>query len=105
MWRDDASARLFCIPLASDENRVPVGGELRAYSSDDDGESWAVAGSGWSEAPQYSAVLRGAFDGDNQGMFCFGTTGGKLWLTPDNGGSWQELAPSFPRIDAIRLLS
>jgi hypothetical protein len=28
-----------------------------------------------------------------------------LWLTPDNGGSWQELAPSFPRIDAIRLLS
>jgi hypothetical protein len=105
MWRDDGSARLFCIPLASDENRVPIGGELRGYSSDDDGESWAVAGSGWSEAPQYTAVLRGAFDGDNRGMFCFGTTGGKLWLTPDNGGSWQELAPSFPRIDAIRLLS
>lgn len=104
IWRDASSRRLLTIPLASDGNRVPVGGELRAYASDDDGESWQVAGSGWSEAPQYTGVLRGAFDGDNQGLFCFGTTGGKLWLTDDNGDSWQELAPSFPRIDAVRLL-
>ncbi|MEX1124030.1 MAG: sialidase family protein [Acidimicrobiia bacterium] len=105
IWRDDSSGRLFTIPLTSDENRVPVGGELRVYASDDDGENWQVAGSGWSEAPQYTGVLRGAFDGDNQGQFCFGTTGGKLWLTDDNGNGWQELAPSFPRIDSIRLLS
>jgi photosystem II stability/assembly factor-like uncharacterized protein len=104
VWRDDGSGRLFTIPLTTDENRVPVDGELRAYASDDDGDSWQVSGSGWAEAPQYTGVLRGAFDGDNQGLFCFGTTGGKLWLTDDNGSNWRQLAPAFPRIDAIRLL-
>jgi len=105
IWRDGASGRLFTIPLTSDQNRVPVHGELRVYSSDDGGESWSVAGSGWGEAPQFTGVLRGAFHGDNNGEFCFGTTGGKLWLTTDNGDNWQQLDPSFPRIEAIRMLS
>jgi photosystem II stability/assembly factor-like uncharacterized protein len=104
MWRDDSSSRLFTVPLAADSNRVPVDGELRAYRSDDDGDSWHVAGAGWHDSPQFTGVLRGAFDGDNQGGFCFGTTGGKLWLTRDNGDSWQELRPSFPRIGAVRMI-
>lgn len=104
MWRDDGSGRLFTVPLEADANRVPVEGKLRAYRSDDDGDSWEVAGTGWKEAPQFTGVLRGAFDGDNDGTFCFGTTGGKLWVTTDNGDRWQELDPSFPRIGAIRLV-
>lgn len=104
MWRDDDSGRLFTIPLEADSNRVPVDGALRAYISDDDGDSWNVAGSGWSNSPQFTGVLRGAFDGDNRSTFCFGTTGGKLWLTQDNGDSWRELSPSFPRIGAVSLI-
>ncbi|MGD2102932.1 MAG: hypothetical protein PVG83_11935 [Acidimicrobiia bacterium] len=105
MWRDDGSGRLFTIPLEADANRVPVEGALRVYRSDDDGESWQVSGSGWSDSPQFTGVLRGAFQGDNDGTFCFGTTGGKLWLTEDNGDSWSQLAPSFPRIGAIEILT
>ena len=105
MWRDAGSGRLFTIPLEASENRVPVGGALRVYRSDDDGDSWAVSGDGWSPASQFTGVLRGAFDGDNEGTFCFGTTGGKLWLTRDNGDNWQELAPAFPRIGALRLFA
>lgn len=105
MWRDDGSGRLFTVPLEADANRVPVDGELRVYKSDDDGDSWEVAGSGWSEAPQFTGVLRGAFDGDNAGTFCFGTTGGRLWLTTDNGERWRELDASFPRIGAVRLVT
>lgn len=104
MWRDDASGRLFTIPLEADTNRVPVRGELRVYRSDDEGDSWQVSGKGWSDAPQFTGVLRGAFDGDGEGTFCFGTTGGSLWLTRDNGDTWNELAPSFPRIGALRVL-
>lgn len=104
MWRDNSSGRLFTVPLAADSNRVPVDGALRAYRSDDEGDSWEVAGVGWSPAPQFTGVLRGAFDGDNEGTFCFGTTGGKLWLTRDNGDEWEELSPSFPRIGAVRML-
>lgn len=104
MWRDDASGRLLTIPLEADTNRVPIDGRLRVYRSDDDGDSWAESGEGWSDAPQFTGVLRGAFDGDGHGSFCFGTTGGKLWLTQDNGDHWRELEPAFPRIGAVRLL-
>ncbi|MGD2059603.1 MAG: sialidase family protein [Acidimicrobiia bacterium] len=104
MWRDDESRRLFTIPLEADSNRVPVDGALRVYRSDDDGASWSISGSGWSDAPQFTGVLRGAFDGDGRGVFCFGTTGGRIWLTRDNGDTWDELDASFPRIGAIRVL-
>ena len=104
MWRDAASRRLFTIPLEADANRVPVDGALRVYRSDDDGDSWQASGTGWGDSPQFTGVLRGAFDGDNEGMFCFGTTGGKLWLTKDNGDSWAELEAAFPRIGAVRVL-
>ena len=104
IWRDQGSGRLFTVPLEADENRVPVGGRLRAYRSDDDGDSWQEAGTGWGEAPQFTGVLRNAFDGDGQGTLCFGTTGGKLWLTGDNGESWEELPPAFPRVLAVRVL-
>lgn len=104
MWRDDKSGRLFTIPLEADANRVPVGGKLRVYASDDDGSTWSVSGHGWSSAPQFTGVLRSAFDGDDHGTFCFGTTGGKLWLTTDNGESWDELPPTVPRIGTVRLI-
>jgi len=104
MWRDRGSGRLLTVPLQSDENRVPVEGRLRAYASDDDGESWAVAGDGWPDAPQFTGVLRGAFDGDDHGNFCFGTTGGKIWITDDGARTWRELEPAFPRIYALSLL-
>lgn len=104
MWRDADSGRLFTIPLAASDNRVPVDGALRVYRSDDDGDSWTMSGSGWSSSPQFTGVLRGAFDGDDEGAFCFGTTGGKLWVTRDNGDDWEELAPAFPRIGAVHLL-
>jgi photosystem II stability/assembly factor-like uncharacterized protein len=81
-----------------------VDGRLRAYVSDDDGDSWQVAGTGWSDSPQFTGVLRGAFGGDESGGFCFGTTGGKIWLTADTGETWRELKPAFPRIAAIRIL-
>lgn len=104
MWRDAATGRLFTLPLEADSNRVPVKGALRVYRSDDDGDSWEISGTGWSDAPQFTGVLRGAFDGDGNGRFCFGTTGGKIWVTDDNGETWTELDPSVPRIGAVKVL-
>jgi hypothetical protein len=104
IWRNPGTGRLLTVPLHSSENRVPVEGRLRVYASDDDGDSWAVAGEGWADSPQFTGVLRGSFDGDDSGLFCFGTTGGKLWLTEDGGDSWRELPPAFPRIGAVRLV-
>lgn len=103
MRRDHASGRLFVLPLAADANRVPVDGRFGAYMSEDDGDSWVPAGSGWPETPTYTSVLRGAVDADGRGRVALGTTGGKVWLTEDAGDSWAELDPTFPRIEAVAI--
>ncbi len=103
IWRDHGSGRLFTIPLDADINRLPPRGDLAAYMSDDGGDSWRVAGDGWGSAPNFTGVLRGAFDGDGEGTFAFGTTSGNVWLTTDNGDSWECLDPVFPRIGALSI--
>lgn len=102
--RDDASGRLFVVPLEADANRVPVNGRLMAYCSDDGGDSWRPAGTGWSDQPQFTAVLRGAIGGDQHGFVAFGTTGGRVWLTEDAGDHWRELGISLPRILALKVV-
>ncbi len=104
IWRDHASGRLLTIPLESDMNRLPVEGLLRVYASDDDGASWTVAGGGWGESPEFTGVLRGAYDGDGDGTFAFGTTSGRVRVTRDAGESWAALDPVFPRIGSVALL-
>lgn len=100
--RDHASGRLFVAPLESDENRVPVGGRFSAYASDDDGDSWHVAGRGWPESPTFTGVLRGAAHASGDGQVFLGTTAGTVWWTNDAGATWSMLPFTFPRILAVR---
>jgi hypothetical protein len=104
MVRDGASGRLFVVPLEADVNRLPIDGRLMAYCSEDDGDSWRPAGTGWSDQPQFTSVLRGAVDADQQGLVAFGTTGGRIWLTEDAGDHWRELGISLPRILALKVV-
>lgn len=104
MRRDHASGRLFVLPLAADANRVPVEGRFGAYMSEDGGDTWVPAGTGWPEAPTYTSVLRGAVSADGNGRIALGTTGGRVWLTEDAGDTWRELTPTFPRIEAVAIL-
>lgn len=102
--RDHASARLFVVPLESDGNRVPVGGQLRVYRSDDDGESWRVAGTGWDDEPTYSVVLRQAMATDGNGGVYLATTSGAVWTTSDAGDTWERLPFTFPRVLSVEVL-
>ncbi len=104
MIRDHASGRLFVVPLASDGNRVPVDGAFAAYRSDDDGDRWSRAGTGWPEGPTFTAVLRNAWAADGRGTIVLGTTSGRVWTTRDAGDTWTELDTTFPRILSIGLL-
>lgn len=103
MRRDHASGRLFVLPLEADANRVPVEGRFGAYMSEDGGDSWSPAGTGWPDSPTYTSVLRGAVAADGNGRIALGTTGGKVWLTEDTGDTWRELSPTFPRIEAVAI--
>lgn len=105
--RDPRSARLFVVPLESDEYRMPVGGELSVYCSEDDGSSWHARRKGIRDEPTYAGVLRGAMDVDGleDGGVYFGTTGGELWWSADTGQSWNRLDVTLPRITAVKVLS
>ncbi len=103
MAREGSTGRLFTQPLHSDGQRLPVDGDFRIYRSDDDGESWAVSGTGWPEAATHTQVLRGAFDADGDGRVVAGTTAGTVWLTEDAGDTWRQLPGTFPRIGAVAL--
>ncbi len=105
MVRDHASGRLFIVPLQSDENRLPVDGLFRVYSSDDDGESWHVSGNGWPESAAYTAVLRGAMAADQKGGVYAGTTSGSIWATADAGDHWAELPFVLPRILTVAVIA
>jgi photosystem II stability/assembly factor-like uncharacterized protein len=96
--RHHDSETLFVIPLESDENRVPIGGRLAAFRSNDSGDSWEMAGKGWPEAEQFTGVLRNAMDVDAEGGVAFGTTGGRVYVSQDIGETWEVLPFSFPRI-------
>jgi hypothetical protein len=104
--RDPASGRLFVIPLESDEYRMPVEGNLRVFRSDDGGGSWQESGTGLRAEPAYTGVLRGAMDvdGADPGGVYFGTTGGEVWYSADNGERWERLPATFPRITAVKVL-
>lgn len=104
MRRDHTSGRLFVVPLHSDGNRVPVDGRFAAYVSEDDGESWTIAGEGWPDTPTFTNVLRGAVAADGNGSIALGTTGGEVWMTADAGETWTSIDPKFPRIGAVSIL-
>ena len=101
--RHAPSGRVFVVPLASDENRVPVDGEFTAYRSDDDGSTWVRSGEGWPTGATFDTVLRRsvAIDGDT---VVIGSTGGRVWVSDDIGVTWAALPHSFPRILTVDVL-
>jgi hypothetical protein len=105
--RDHRTGRLFLAPQESDEFRAPVDGKLRVWKSDDDGDSWSEAGTGWTDAAAYAGVLRDAMavDGlDPCGVY-IGTSSGRVVTSADRGDSWQMLPYTFPRIGSVHAFS
>lgn len=102
--RDPLAGRLFVVPLESDENRLPAGGLLRVYRSDDDGETWEVSGSGWLDTPTFTGVLRRAMTATAGGLVVAGATNGTLWVSEDRGETWQSLPFGLPRILTVDVL-
>lgn len=100
---DHSTRRIFAAPQRSDEQRVSPDGAFRVWCSDDHGDSWQVAGTGWPDAPRWAGVLRSAMATDHAGTVVAGTTAGELWLTTDSGEHWTQLDVTLPRIHAVAL--
>jgi photosystem II stability/assembly factor-like uncharacterized protein len=93
---DRDTRTLFCVPLESDEYRVPVNGALEVYRSTDGGDSWQACGNGLPGAHAYTSVLRKAMDVDHLapcGVY-FGTTSGTVYVSNDAGASFTAIPVS-----------
>ncbi len=90
------------IPEEADLNRVTAEGRLGVYRTKDAGESWELTANGLPDQA-WTGVLREAssFDwADPVGLY-FGTQGGSVWVSPNEGDEWLEAASDLPPILSV----
>jgi hypothetical protein len=83
--------------------RVSPGGRPAAYRTRDGGASWERQDRGFPAEQGWFTVKRQAFCGDAcdpMGLY-IGTTGGEIWMSGDEGGSWRQIAAHLPEIYAL----
>lgn len=100
---DRSTRTLYCVPLESDEYRLPTDGKLEVFRSRDGGDSWESASAGLPAGHVYAGVLRGAMDVDHLepcGVY-FGTTGGTVHVSNDGGDRWTQVPCLLPRIFCV----
>ena len=92
-------------PAVNDECRVPVDGQLVVSRTRDGGASFDVLREGLPQDDAYDLVYRHGLAVDETGeRLVMGSTTGNLWLSEDQGDSWQCLSTQLPPIDAVRFV-
>ena len=98
---DDGNTAWF-VPAVKDEHRIPVNAQLAVTRTRDGGRSFEVLREGL-PAPAYDLVYRHGLDIDRTGrQLAFGSTTGGLWVSENQGDSWQCLSAHLPPIYAVR---
>ena len=102
---------LYTMPLESSEYRFFIDGKVVVYRSCDRGESWHPLTAGLPDGHTYVGVLRhclaadglGGAAGGNGGRcgIYFGTSGGQIYYSRDEGESWQAMPVQLPRIQCV----
>ena len=101
MVLDQSTGALYCVPLESDEYRMPCEGRLSVYRSRDRGDSWEPLREGLPQENAYMGVLRSALATDGRGNLCLGTTSGQLYTSVDGGNRWRAVNTTLPRVLSI----
>jgi hypothetical protein len=94
------------VPAIKDEHRVPVDGKLVVTRTRDGGKSFEVLDRGLPDELAYDLVYRHgldiAADGDT---LAFASTTGSLWVSEDQGDSWQCVTRHLPPVVCVRFAS
>ena len=91
------------VPADKDERRYPVDGRLVATRTRDGGESFDVLSAGLPDEPAYDLVYRHALDLSADGnRLAFGSTTGSLWVSEDQGDSWQAVSHHLPPVLCVQ---
>jgi hypothetical protein len=87
--------------------RTSPGGKPAVYRSRNAGKSWERQAAGLPARDAWLTIKRQAFaaDGlDPLGLY-FGTTGGEIWMSTDEGKRWRCLARHLPEIYTVQAAS
>ncbi len=91
------------VPATRDEQRFPVNARLVVTRTRDGGEHFEVLHEGLPEEPAYDLVYRHALAiSDNGERLAFGSTTGSLWISEDQGDSWQVVSKHLPPVLCVR---
>ena len=91
------------VPARKDEFRYPVDGEFVVTRTRDGGKSFETLSKGLPPAPCYDLVYRHGLDIDESGdRLVMGSTTGALWVSEDQGDSWELLTAHLPPVYCVR---
>ena len=90
------------VPATKDEQRIPVDARLVVTRTRDAGQSFEVLHKGLPESPAYDLVYRHALAVSEDGeRLAFGSTTGSLWVSEDQGDSWQTVSVHLPPVHCV----
>jgi photosystem II stability/assembly factor-like uncharacterized protein len=96
---------IYVVPIKSDSEHYPLGGQLRVYRSRSGGTEWEPLTRGLPQENCYVNVLRDAMAVDNLdscGIY-FGTTGGQVYGSADSGDTWQAIVRDLPAVLSVEV--
>jgi hypothetical protein len=96
---------IYVVPILSDSEHYPPEGKMRVYRSRSGGNEWEALTSGLPQSDCYVNVLRDAMAVDTLdscGVY-FGTTGGQVYASADEGDSWQPIAEHLPAVLSVEV--
>jgi hypothetical protein len=95
--------RAWFVPAHSDAQRVPVDGRLVVNETRDGGRSFVTHAEGLPQRDAYHLVYRHSLAVANDGRtLAMGSTTGGLWISEDEGRSWQCVSRDLPPIAVVR---
>ncbi|HEY2341420.1 MAG TPA: exo-alpha-sialidase [Chthoniobacteraceae bacterium] len=96
---------IFVVPIKSDSEHFPPEGKLRVYRSRTGGNDWEALTRGLPQKDCYVNVLRDAMAVDSLdpcGIY-FGTTGGQVYASADDGDTWAPIVRDLPAVLSVEV--
>ena len=96
---------IYVVPIKSDSEHFPLEGKLRVYRSRTGGNEWEALTNGLPQRDCYVNVLRDAMAVDSLdrcGIY-FGTTGGQVYASADDGEHWNAIVRDLPPVLSVEV--